>query len=57
MLQILDLYKQVSSKPAQPHQKCSIIGGKLAKYFGFGIAAQYLDNQGATHGAFSKSTN
>jgi hypothetical protein len=39
MLESLDLYKQVSNKPAQPHQKLSIIGGKSVKYFEFGIAA------------------
>jgi hypothetical protein len=29
----------VSNKPAQPHQKRSIVGGESVKYFEFGIAA------------------
>jgi hypothetical protein len=28
----------VSTKPAQPHQKRSIVGGESVKYFEFGIA-------------------
>jgi hypothetical protein len=42
MLESLDLYKQVSNKPVQPHQKRSIIGGKSVKYFEFGIAGQLM---------------
>lgn len=38
MLESLALYKQVSSKPSQPHQKLSIIGGKSVEYFEFGTA-------------------
>jgi hypothetical protein len=38
MLESLDLYQQVSNKPAQPHQKRSIVGGESVKYFEFGIA-------------------
>jgi hypothetical protein len=30
----------VSNKPAQPHQKRSIVGGESVKYFEFGIAAK-----------------
>jgi hypothetical protein len=45
MLESLDLYKQVSNKPVQPHQKRSIIGGKSVKYFEFGIAADNLSRQ------------
>jgi hypothetical protein len=45
MLESLDLYKQVSNKPVQPHQKRSIIGGKSVKYFEFGIA-DYFEKTG-----------
>ncbi len=38
MLESLDLYKQVTTKPAQTHQKRTITGGKSVKYFEFGIA-------------------
>lgn len=42
MLESLDLYKQVSSKPAQLQQKRSIIGGKSVEYFEFGIAGELI---------------
>jgi hypothetical protein len=42
MLEILDLYQQVSNKPAQPHQKRSIVGGESVKYFEFGIAVNVV---------------
>ncbi|WP_295613077.1 hypothetical protein [Chamaesiphon sp. GL140_3_metabinner_50] len=45
MLESLDLYKQLPNKPAQPHQKRSIIGGKSVKHFEFGIAAPMLAAQ------------
>ncbi len=38
MLESLDLYKQVSNKPAHPHQQQSIIVEELVKYSEFGIA-------------------
>jgi hypothetical protein len=33
----------VSNKPAQPHQKRSIVGGESVKYFEFGIAVKSLN--------------
>jgi hypothetical protein len=33
MLERLDMYKQVSNKPAQPHQQQSIIVRKSVEYF------------------------